>query len=250
MNAHGIHVFTSESVTEGHPDKVCDQISDAVLDAVLATTPTGGSPARRSSRWAWSSWAARSPPRAGWRCRTSCARSIRDIGYTDVKYGFNHDTCAILNAIGRAVAGHRPGRRHRRRRRPGPDVRLRLRRDRVADAACPSAWPTRLTRRLTEVRRERRAALPAAPTASRRSRWSTTSGEPARIDTVVHLDPAQRGILEPGESRSPPRRATRSWRRSSMPVLPARPGRRAGRRFHVNPTGRFVIGGPQSATPA
>ena len=92
--------FTSESVTEGHPDKMCDQISDAVLDAILEQDPE--SRVSRASRWRppASSW---SPARSA-RTRTSTIpRVVRDtvcgIGYTDAAFGFDGKTCSVITSI-------------------------------------------------------------------------------------------------------------------------------------------------------
>ena len=93
-------LFTSESVTEGHPDKVCDQISDAVLDEVLRQDSNG--------RVACETFITVGLVIVGGEITTSgyvdihtlVRRLIHDIGYTDSKYGFNYKTCAILNAIG------------------------------------------------------------------------------------------------------------------------------------------------------
>jgi S-adenosylmethionine synthetase len=92
-------VFTSESVTEGHPDKLCDQVSDAVLDAVLKTDPKG--------RVACESFVTVGLIIVGGEITTKTyvdigelvRNVVRDIGYTDAKYGFNYETCAIVNAI-------------------------------------------------------------------------------------------------------------------------------------------------------
>src|SRR5258706_8544962 len=94
-------VFTSESVTEGHPDKVCDQISDAVLDEVLRQDPTG--------RVACESFVTVGLAIVGGEITTKgyvevgdlVREVVKDIGYTDPKYGFNYSTCAVLNAIGK-----------------------------------------------------------------------------------------------------------------------------------------------------
>ncbi len=126
MSRKGRYLFTSESVTEGHPDKIADQISDGILDAILAQDPI--------SRVA---------------CETLVttglclvAGEITTKAYVDVQklvrdddprrrlhrrsIGFDCDTCAVHLVDPRPVARHRDGRGHRRRRRPGPDVRLRL----------------------------------------------------------------------------------------------------------------------------
>src|SRR5512135_850429 len=94
------YVFTSESVTEGHPDKVCDQISDAVLDSVLAEDPVG--------RVACETFITVGVVVGGEITTKTYVeipdlvrQVVKEIGYTHAKYGFNHETCAVLNAIGR-----------------------------------------------------------------------------------------------------------------------------------------------------
>ena len=95
------YVFTSESVTEGHPDKVCDQISDAVLDEVLRQDPSG--------RVACETFITVGLCIVGGEITTKgyvevadlVRKVVREIGYTHPKYGFNFESCAVLNAIGR-----------------------------------------------------------------------------------------------------------------------------------------------------
>src|SRR4030066_441842 len=99
MNNKDFH-FTSESVTEGHPDKVCDQISDALLDEVMKQDQKG--------RVACETFVTVGLLIVGGGITANgyvevgnLARSVvKDIGYTHPKYGFNYDTCAVLNAIG------------------------------------------------------------------------------------------------------------------------------------------------------
>ncbi len=129
------YIFSSESVGEGHPDKVCDTISDAVLDACLAQDP--------HSRVACETYAKCNLVVVGGEITTKAKldfnaiarQAIRDIGYTHDDDVFHADKVLIMNAITSQIAGHRPGRgraRRRRqgdgragRRRPGVDVRLR-----------------------------------------------------------------------------------------------------------------------------
>ena len=168
------YVFTSESVTEGHPDKICDQISDAVLDAIITRegelaaegygTDAGldgvaGLRARRvrdaHHDRASSSWPARSAPTRYVDIPKIVRETIKDIGYTRAKYGFDYETCGVHHRHRRAERRHRHGRRRgvrgaarrhrparpRGRRRPGHDVRLRVQRDAAAhaDADLPRA---------------------------------------------------------------------------------------------------------------
>ena len=99
MSRNGRHLFTSESVTEGHPDKIADQISDAILDAILALDPVG--------RVACETLVTTGLAIIAGEITTSCyvdfpkivRETIKEIGYTRAKYGFDCDTCAVLSSI-------------------------------------------------------------------------------------------------------------------------------------------------------
>jgi len=99
MSRDGRHLFTSESVTEGHPDKIADQISDAILDAILAQDPVG--------RVACETLVTTGLAMIAGEITTSCyvdfpkivRETIKEIGYTRAKYGFDSDTCAVLSSI-------------------------------------------------------------------------------------------------------------------------------------------------------
>ena len=91
--------FTSESVTEGHPDKIADQVSDAVLDAILARTRTAASPARRCSPPACASWPARSPRSAYVDIPRLARETIKGIGYDRESFGFDGNTCGVIVSI-------------------------------------------------------------------------------------------------------------------------------------------------------
>jgi S-adenosylmethionine synthetase len=99
MSRNGRHLFTSESVTEGHPDKIADQISDAILDAILAQDPVG--------RVACETLVTTGLAIIAGEITTSCyvdfpkivRETIKEIGYTRAKYGFDCDTCAVLSSI-------------------------------------------------------------------------------------------------------------------------------------------------------
>ena len=151
--------FTSESVTEGHPDKMADQISDAILDAILAQDP--------SSRVACETMVTTGLCVVAGEITTSAyvdipsiaRKTINGIGYDRESFGYDGNTCGVMVALDEQSRRHRPGRRrlrrgpcrHRRRgrparqagrRRPGNDVRLRVRRDRRPHAAARSTWRT------------------------------------------------------------------------------------------------------------
>ena len=93
------HLFTSESVTEGHPDKICDQISDAILDAILSKDP--------KARVACETSVTTGMALVAGEITTSCyvdiprlvRNTIKEIGYTRAKFGFDAETCAVLTAI-------------------------------------------------------------------------------------------------------------------------------------------------------
>ena len=245
MNSRGIHVFTSESVTEGHPDKVCDQISDAVLDAVLAQDTNG--------RVACETFITVGLVVVGGEITTSCwvdvqdlVRSlIRDIGYTDAKYGFNYATCGILNAIGRQSGDIAQG----------VDTGGAGDQGLMVGYACdetPELMPMpitlahKLTRRLAEVRRK--GVLPyLGPDGKSQVTVEYRDGKPFRIDTVVISSQHTEEILNRKGDRITAAARDEIIEKVGLAVLPEQLVD-ARTRFLVNPTGKFVIGGPQSDT--
>ena len=244
--------FTSESVTEGHPDKICDQISDAVLDAILAQDPLG--------RVACETTASTGLIHIMGEISTKCyvdipkiARQvIREIGYDRAKYGFDCDTCGIITNIdeqsadiamgvdksleAKAEGGQRAGQR---RRRPGHDVRLRLRRDPRADALAISL-AHKMAQRLTQVRKEGKVDYLRPDGKTQVTVEYDENNQPVRVDTVVL-----------STQHSP--EAELEQIRKDMIELVIRPTVPAGlmdenTKIYVNPTGRFVIGGPRGDT--
>ena len=94
-------LFTSESVTEGHPDKIADQISDSVLDAMLRAGPArAASPWRPCSPPAWSWWPVRSPPTGYVDVKQVVRDRILEIGYDSSVKGFDGHSCGVMVAIG------------------------------------------------------------------------------------------------------------------------------------------------------
>ena len=196
-------LFTSESVTEGHPDKIADQISDSILDAMLTEDPR--------SRVAVETMITTGQVHVAGEVTTAAYADIAgivrerilEIGYDSSAKGFDGALLRRLGVDRRAVAGHRPGRRrrlrgaHRRgrrrparppgRRRPGPDVRLRLRRHPRAHAAADRRWRTgwpsgcprcARTAPCPTCARTARPRSPSSTTATARSA-STPSSSPA-----------------------------------------------------------------------
>ena len=233
------HLFTSESVTEGHPDKIADQISDAVLDAILAQDPTRP----RRLRDAGDHRPASSSPVRSRRRATSTFRGAR----AQVDQATSATPSAELRLRlphlrrdrrhRRAVARHRDGRRHGRRRRPGADVRLRLPRDRRAHAAADHARAP-----------ARRAAQPGAP---QRDARLPPPGRQERRSRVAYRDGKPGGASRPSWCRrsTPTREARTRSAATSSSTSSSRSCRAALLDpdkivYHINPTGRFVAGRP------
>jgi len=245
VNSRGIHVFTSESVTEGHPDKVCDQISDAVLDAVLEQDTKG--------RVACETFITVGLVVVGGEITTKCwvdvqdlvRTLIRDIGYTDAKYGFNYATCGILNAIGRQSGDIAQG----------VDTGGAGDQGLMVGYACdetPELMPTpitlahKITRRLAEVRRK--GVLPyLGPDGKSQVTVEYREGKPHRIDTVVISSQHTEAILTRKGDRITGAARDEIIEKVGLAVLPKKLVD-TRTRFLVNPTGKFVVGGPQSDT--
>ncbi|MDT8287442.1 MAG: methionine adenosyltransferase [Elusimicrobiales bacterium] len=243
MNYKGKRYVTSESVTEGHPDKVCDQISDAVLDEIMKKDPAG--------RVACETFITRGMVMVGGEITTrtyvdvdTLARSvIKDIGYTHNKYGFNYETCAVLNVIGRQ----------------SPDIAQGVDTGGAGDQgmmvgyACdetPELMPLsiitaqKLTQRLAEVRKKK--ILPyLGPDGKSQVTVEYFDGRPVRVDTVVISSQHTEDILD-----STGRQITEKSKREIIEnvILPVIDKKLIDKktRFLINPTGKFVVGGPQS----
>jgi len=99
MSREGHHLFTSESVTEGHPDKIADQISDSILDAILAVDPQGRVACETLVTTGLAMIAGEITTSGYVDFQTVVRDTIRDVGYTRAKYGYDHETCAVLSAI-------------------------------------------------------------------------------------------------------------------------------------------------------
>ncbi|MDE2427074.1 MAG: methionine adenosyltransferase, partial [Elusimicrobia bacterium] len=245
MERKGKFFFTSESVTEGHPDKVCDQISDGVLDAVLKEDPMG--------RVACESFVTRGMVIVGGEITTKTyvdvdrlAREIiRDIGYDQARFGFDAVSCGVLNGIGRQ----------------SPDIAQGVDTGGAGDQgimfgyACrettelmplPIMLAHKLTRRLSETRRKKELGY-LGPDGKSQVTVEYLDGRPLRVDTVVLSTQHTEEILDKtGE------RITEKSRQELIDVV-IRPvlGKRLideGTKFFINPTGKFVVGGPASDT--
>jgi S-adenosylmethionine synthetase len=232
------HFFTSESVTEGHPDKVCDQISDAVLDAVLKDDPTG--------RVACECFVTTGLTLVGGEITTTTYVDIpelvrgviKEIGYTDAAMGFDSKTCAVLNAI----------------QTQSPDIAMGVDVGGAGDQglmfgyACdetaelmplPIMMAHKLVRKLSDVRRSGELSW-LRPDGKSQVSVEYVNGRPKRIDAVVISTQH-----DPDISTADLRVAVKQH--IIDPVLPADMVD-SNTKFHINPTGLFVIGGPHGDT--
>ena len=237
--------FTSESVTEGHPDKVCDRISDAVLDEVLRQDPHG--------RVACETFVTVGMVLVGgeitthaWVDLPKLVRGVlRDIGYTTAESGLSSESCAVLNAIGKQ----------------SPDIRQGVDTGGAGDQgvmfgyACreteelmplPMVLSHKLAQRLAHVRKQ--GVLPyLRPDGKSQVTVEYDNGVPARVDSIVIAAQHDETILDKTGHR-----ITKAARQELIDtvarhVVPAQYIDRSTR-FYVNETGKFVVGGPQSDT--
>ena len=241
--------FTSESVTEGHPDKICDQISDAVLDAILAKDPYSRVACETFCTTGMVMVMGEITTNATYDLQSIVRNTVRDIGYDRAKYGFDADTCAVLSSIHEQSA----------------DIALGV--DKSAEAksgeedgngagdqglmfgyACnetkelmplPISLAHSLAKRLTAVRKDGLMAY-LRPDGKTQVTVEYVDGVPARIEAIVV------------SSQHSPDVTLETIRRDIinnviLPIIPAEM-MDDNTKIYVNPTGRFVIGGPNGDT--
>ncbi|MDQ3773103.1 MAG: methionine adenosyltransferase [Pseudomonadota bacterium] len=233
------HLFTSESVSEGHPDKMADQISDAILDAILAQDRRGRVACESLLTTGLVVIAGEITTSAQVDFRTIAREVIRDIGYRSSDMGFDADTCGVIVSVGQQSAdiaqgvneaeGHEQG---------AGDQGL------MFGYACsetdvlmpaPITYAHRLVRRQAEVRKS--GALPwLRPDAKSQITFRYQDQRPCGIDAVVLSTQHS-----PEVSQATLREAVMD--EILLPVLPAE-WINKDTRFFINPTGRFVVGGP------
>ena len=238
MKQHGRFLFTSESVTEGHPDKMCDQISDAILDEVLRQDTTG--------RVACETMVMTGLVLIGGEITTTAQvdytkvarETVREIGYTRAKYGFDADTCGVISAVNTQ----------------SPDIAMGVDTGGAGDQglmfgyACdetPELMPTpiqhahQLVRKLSEARRNGDLGY-LRPDGKSQVTVEYENGRPIRVDAVVI------------STQHSPEAGAEQIREDIIDhiIKPTIPEHLLDKdtKYYVNPTGRFVVGGPQGDT--
>jgi len=227
-------LFTSESVTEGHPDKIADQISDAVLDAVLSQDAMGRVACETLVTTGLAMVAGEITTSAVLDYSEIVRGVIREVGYTRAKYGFDADTCAVISSL----------------KRQSPDIAMGVDTGGAGDQglmfgyACdetdelmplPIVLAHKLVRRLAEVRKA--GHLPfLRPDGKSQVTVEYVEDRPARVDCVVistqHSDSVSNREIHESIVKEVIQHV----------VPPALLDSRT--KFHINPTGRFVVGGP------
>lgn len=251
-NGRGSSLFTSESVTEGHPDKICDQISDAVLDAFLKKDPNARVACEVAVATGLVLVIGEISSSADYVDIPSIVRStIKEIGYTHAQYGFDYNTCAVLTSLNEQSADIAQG----------VNTALESRDGELSDKETeaigagdqglmfgfavndtpelmplPIALAHRLARRLAEVRKN--GTLPyLRPDGKTQVTVEYEDGKPFRVDTIV--------VSTQHDEETTLEQITRDIKvHVIIPVVEAN-FLDEHTKYFINPTGRFVIGGPQ-----
>lgn len=244
MIKKGKYFMTSESVTEGHPDKLCDNISDAVIDEILKQD--------KKARVACETYVTRGLvvvggeiTTSGWVDVDTLAREvIKEIGYTDAKYGFNYETCSVLSAIGKQ----------------SPDISQGVDAGGAGDQglmvgyACnetkeymplPMQLAHQLAFQLAKVRKNKKLPY-IGPDGKSQVTIEYQDGKPKRAESVVLSTQHTTEILD----KTGRQITEKSRKEIKAAVIDPIMGKWLDKntKIHINPTGKFVVGGPQSDT--
>ena len=235
------HLFTSESVSEGHPDKVADQISDAVLDALLARDPRARVACETLVKTGVAVVAGEVTTSAWIDLEALVRGVICDIGYTSSMVGFDGHTCGVVNIIGKQSSDIAQGVDRRDPEEQGAgDQGLMFgyaSNETPALMPAPIHYAHKLVERQAKVRKGKRPVLPwLRPDAKSQLTFVYEDDRPVGIEAVVL------------STQHTPEVKQKTLREAVMEeiILPVLPKRWITKRtkFHINPTGRFVIGGP------
>lgn len=232
------HLFTSESVTEGHPDKICDQISDAVLDAIYDKDPNG--------RVACEAMVSTGLAIVAGEITTSCyveipkivRKTIKEIGYTDAAYGFDYHTCGVITAV----------------QEQSPDIALGVDTGGAGDQGMMFGYATdetkemmplpiniahKLTRRLAEVRKKGILKY-LRPDGKSQVTVEYDEKGPKRIDSIV--------ISAHHDRKAKMQQIKRDIKKLVIDFVVPKHMMDKNTVIYINPTGRFEVGGPQGDT--
>ena len=238
--------FTSESVTEGHPDKLCDQVSDAILDAILEQDPVARVACETAATTGMVLVMGEITTSAQVNIPDIVRQVVCDIGYDRAKYGFDGNTCSVMVALDRQSGDIAMGVNNALETREGDGCDIGAGdQGMMFGYACdetpelmplPIALAHRLSRRLTQVRRE--GIVPhLRPDGKSQVTVEYEGDKPVRVDTVVVS-------TQHGEQITQVELREMIIERVIKPVIPA-DMLDENTKFLVNPTGQFIIGGPQ-----
>ncbi len=233
------YLFTSESVTEGHPDKIADQISDGILDAIIAQDKNARVACETILTTGIAFVAGEITTKAYVEIPDIIRETIKDVGYTDATWGFDYKTCSVLTSI------HNQS----------PDIAMGVDTGGAGDQGLmfgyasdetaelmpmPIVLAHRLTRRLAEVRKKK--ILPwVRPDGKSQVTIEYRDGKPVRIDTIVVSTQHDPNVTQKTIEREIIEKVVK-------PVMPKSVFDPVSVKFYINPTGRFVTGGPMGDT--
>jgi len=239
-------LFTSESVTEGHPDKICDRVSDMVLDELFKQD--------KMARVACETFVTVGQIIVGGEITThswvdlnqKVRETLKDIGYTDPKYGFHYSTCAVINTIGRQ----------------SPDIAQGVDTGGAGDQgmmigfACretaelmplPIMLAHKLARRLAEVRKKK--ILPyLGPDGKSQVTVEYEGGEPSRVEAVIIAAQHTEEVIDRKNPSQMTEKARQEIRKKVIEAVIPKGMFDRNTRYFINATGKFLVGGPQSDT--